>query len=275
VARVAKLESSHWYSRDGKPCHEQLTKKGTPTPTTLRHAKVQALLPSVTSILSIADKPALTAWKIEQACLAVLTAPRKDGEEVDAFVKRVLQEERQQDEVATAAADLGTRIHASIATLLNGEQPDSELEPYWHPASAWLDDAMGICCNHIEEIVVGDGYAGCCDLRGALMDGTLVVVDWKSTKKIPDEPYAEHCEQVSAYAAAWPAAAMNLDKCRAFIGYISTTEPGQFTALEVTDLEHHYRHGFLPCLELWIKRKQYDPRITTATVNEAITAGGL
>jgi hypothetical protein len=57
------LGSSHWYSLDGKPCHTVPNKDGDGTrTTTLRDARKLQLLPSVTTIIGILDKPQLTKW---------------------------------------------------------------------------------------------------------------------------------------------------------------------------------------------------------------------
>ena len=70
AARVATLESSHWYdSATGEPRHEIPKAKGDGMrKPTIADARKLKLLPSVTSILKVIDKPALTTWKIEQAC---------------------------------------------------------------------------------------------------------------------------------------------------------------------------------------------------------------
>ena len=78
--------------------------------TTLADARKLGLVPSVTTILKVLAAPALESWKIEQACLALLTSPRQADERDDAFVKRILQTDRVQDQEAAAAAERGTEI---------------------------------------------------------------------------------------------------------------------------------------------------------------------
>jgi hypothetical protein len=262
VARVAVLENAHWYSRNGEPCHTVIAKgTGRPRPTTVADARKMGLLPSVTSIQKILAKPQLESWKIEQACLALLTAPRRKDEQDDAFVKRVLQDEKQQDEVRDAAADLGTRIHAAIALGLEGKPFDAALKVHVHPALDWVKKA-GITPTLIEQTIVGDGYAGTVDLRGTLGDG-LVLVDWKSTNSVPkDKPWDDHPVQVGAYAVAWLNSLGEIQKAplRCFVGYISTKEPGVFKVFEVEDWVEAYDQEFMPSLSIWIRRKGYNPR---------------
>ncbi len=57
----------HWYTTEGAAAHTQPTKKGAKNPfraTTIRDAKEQGLLPSITGILSVIDNPALNRWKM-------------------------------------------------------------------------------------------------------------------------------------------------------------------------------------------------------------------
>jgi hypothetical protein len=61
----------HWYSREGKPCHYQEDGKDT----TLRHARKQDLVPSVTGILNQVDKPGLTKYLINQTMEAASELP--------------------------------------------------------------------------------------------------------------------------------------------------------------------------------------------------------
>jgi hypothetical protein len=56
-------------------------------PTTLRDARKLGLLPSVTNVLGVINKPELVEWKMTQAVLAALTLPRRDGEDLGVFAK--------------------------------------------------------------------------------------------------------------------------------------------------------------------------------------------
>ena len=66
---VRASESQHWYDRNGTPAYSVIAKNGVPRPTTLRDARKLNLVPSVTTILNVAAKPALEAWKLNQICL--------------------------------------------------------------------------------------------------------------------------------------------------------------------------------------------------------------
>ena len=68
-------------------------------------------------------KPALDAWKQEQAILAALTLPRRDDEPLDSFAHRVVADMTEQ---VRDAADLGSAVHAAIEVYLQtGEPPEN------------------------------------------------------------------------------------------------------------------------------------------------------
>lgn len=199
-ARPIEVASSHFYWPDGKPAYEQprVDGKGT-TKTTVAHARKFGLLPSPTTILRLLAKPQLDTWKQEQACLAVLTAPRRDDESLDAFVHRVLHVEREQDAERDAAADMGTAIHDAIECSLNDVEYDPQFKPYVDAVREKL--APYGRCVFSEKILVGDGYAGRTDC-GLESDHFITIADFKGCKKLPRYAYDEHLMQGAAYAAA-------------------------------------------------------------------------
>ena len=67
---IRASESQHWYIRDGVPQYTVEAKKGGQRNTMLRDARVMNLVPSVTTILGVAAKPALLAWLQQQVLLA-------------------------------------------------------------------------------------------------------------------------------------------------------------------------------------------------------------
>lgn len=263
AARVYKEESAHWYHQDGKPCYEvpRVTGGGM-RPTTLGDARKLKLLPSVTTIISVLDKPGLTAWLIEQAALAVLTSKRNEGEDLDAFVKRVLQVERQQDQETKKAADLGTRIHRALDLILMArkdakEEPkiDDDLKPFVFPVLE-LPLLKGRIMD-TEFCVVGDGYAGRVDLKMEA-EHSIDYIDFKATKTMPKtEPWTEHKMQLAAYAKTEGNTGSLRIRC--FNVYISTREPGLVVPLEVQDWQTIYANGFKPVSEFWKWKNNYNP----------------
>lgn len=258
AARPISSEGSHWYTIDGKPAYEVPyadPKKGF-RPTTLADARKLGLLPSVTTILRILHKQSLVDWLIEQSCLAVLTTPKKEGEDLDAFVHRVLHQEKVQDQESQAARDRGTVIHAALEDLFLGNTVDSELLPWVQPAAEAIRAYGGR--YEPELVVIGPGYAGKLDLK-LETDNTIWLWDWKTTKKLPERgAWPEHRLQLSAYAYAL--ASIGMPQIGTGNVYISTVEPGKFVVCEHTEswLET-YTYGFEPLLKHWQWANNYRP----------------
>ena len=76
-------ESNHWYTRDGVPRYTVVGANGKERNTTLRDARKEGLIPSVTTVLNVAAKPALNQWLQRQVLLAALTLPRRPDEPED------------------------------------------------------------------------------------------------------------------------------------------------------------------------------------------------
>ena len=219
-------------------------KGGGDRPTTVGDARKLGLLPSVTTILRVLNAPALNAWKIEQAVLSVLTAPRLENETTDDFVARVMATEM--DEEAKVARQLGTDIHDAISTALgpNGPVPE-HLAPYVLPVLAFLNDYGRV--SVVEQVVIGDGYAGRVDC--ITTSQSITVWDFKSAKKLPPESWTEHRLQLAAYAKTLG----NVGDTMIRTGniYISTTEPGKIAVHLHDDWPFTFVSGFKPLLEYW------------------------
>jgi hypothetical protein len=263
AARTTDTISSHYYTLDGKPAHEVSRADGKGMrKTTIADARKLSLLPSCTTILKLLDKPALNKWKEEMACLAVLTAKRNEGEELDAFVARVLTTERQQDEVGQIARDRGTEIHSGFEDYFSGKAISPELEPWIRPAINALI-AYGELATS-ESVVVGRGYAGKVDLVQKCEDGLFRIWDIKSSRRLPDPKqgaYSEHKLQCAAYAKAW---ADKLEKAgypaKIITGnvYVSTTTPGEFVIIQHENWMSAYE-GFAHLLAFWNFSNNYFP----------------
>lgn len=248
AAKVYSESGSHYYFPDGRPCFEvdKADGKGT-TKTTLRHARKLGLLPSTTTILRMLDKPALTAWKIETACLAVLTSPRLASEELDAFVRRVLQTDKEQDAESAKARELGTRVHDAIELFLNGEPSiQEELMTFVRPVIKSICELGNVQAT--EKIIVGDSYAGKLD---AIVenDTHITVIDFKTCKTIPKASYDEHRLQLASYAAALGNTGRKLIRTANI--YISTTNPGEVKTIIHEDWQETFTNGFEPLIKLW------------------------
>lgn len=254
-ARVITAAGSHWYTREGKPCYEVPRKSGKGTKkTTLAEARELDLLPSVTTILKVLNKPQLNEWITEQAVLAVLSTPRLKDEPLDAFVHRVLNVERVQDQERDVAADKGTAIHDAIECCLNNKPFDIAWKPYVEAVLPVLQTLGRVVWT--EKVMVGDGYAGRADC-GLESDLHIVILDFKSARKLPRESYLEHKLQNAAYAKAHGNSA---DK-HIITGnlYISTVIPGLVELCLQDQWEETYERGFKPLLQYWQFANNYRP----------------
>lgn len=234
-----KSESSHWYKQDGTPCYtvERSDGKGFRN-TTLRDAKKLGLLPSVTTILSVAAKPGLQNWLQQQAILAALTLPRNEGESEKDYLDRVLTDSKAQ---GRDAADRGTQIHgileAFFSQVLLPETPH-----YCHNAENALKAAFGnrkwICEQSGSHEL---GFAGKVDLH-AVGDKDIkpVVLDFKTKEVALDKvvPYEDHIMQIAAYREL-----LGLSEARCAIMFIN----GLTNEIKLCEIEEEELQKGLKC----------------------------
>ena len=255
-------DSTHWYRRDGEPLHSVPSAKGTlqsatMRPTTLRDARKLGLLPSVTNVLGVINKPELVEWKMTQAVLAALTLPRLDGEGEDAFAKRVVEDA--QSRVKTAV-DFGSAFHAGAEHVAKTLEVDrAEL------LSAWLNryrDWFQENCVRLlwtEQRVVSNlfGYAGTADLLIDHAVHGLTLVDLKTMKVNPKykaKPYSTWCYQLAAYRAALGVRATCLNL---IVNSVAPEAPIEHVWSE-SEMESGLR-AFMAARELWMTENDYNP----------------
>ena len=258
-------EGGHWYTRTGEAAYEQPTADGKGTrATNLKDARKLGLLPSVTTVLSALDRPQLTLWKLKNAVRTAGGTARRDGEEEEEWVQRVLDAA---EAPASEAADLGSRIHDALALAVGGEEGDAGLGGYIAPALGWLVAklAEGWTVAAKEEVLVGDGYAGRVDLV-LLRAGRALVVDWKSRKTRPEEtdksafaPYPTQEMQLAAYAMAFRLMHAEVTAVETANVILSSTEPGRWAVRPHGDVGGAWE-AFQATLALWAWVKGYDPR---------------
>jgi PD-(D/E)XK nuclease superfamily len=240
--------SEHYYDKDGNP-HHWVEKKSGPgnRATTIKDARKNGWLPSVTGIVNVLAKPQLERWKMMQACSAVLTSPRREGEGLDAFMERVLFQDKEGEQEARIAAERGSGIHDAIASGLKEQPFDPAYFEYVNAAVGVLESLGKIVT--VEKVVVGNGYAGRMD---ALVENaeSLVVLDWKSASKLPEkDSWDDHKLQTAAYAATFG----NTNGKRILTAnlYLSTKQPGKTAFFVQDNWRETYERGFVPLLRYW------------------------
>lgn len=201
-------EGSHFYTLAGLPCHEVASKSGGLRPTTLRDARKLRLVPSVSGIIKFPfeQKQNLVGYFVDSALEAVLTSPGVQlalpaGQTLKQFCDEVLIAKQEQREESRSAAEFGTAFHAAMAQSLRGEAYDERLAPWVTRVTAHVR-SLGEPV-HIEWPAASatDGFGGTIDLVVRRPDGSLCIVDYKTTKRLPKkpEPWPDHAKQLAAY----------------------------------------------------------------------------
>jgi len=244
------FDSQHWYARDGSPAH-YLGPNGTGT--TLREARKHALVPSVTTVLSVLAKPALDRWKVTQAILAALTLPRVDGEPEADYLRRIDADGRQQ---AQEAARDGTAIHAAIEDGFAGSNVPYAHRPHYEAVHRLLAEHYPKVNDWVSEkrFAHPAGFGGCSDLHSP---STGVVVDFKGSAITSgsDKRLAyDQNEQLAAYQ--W---GLGLPRSPCANIFLSRAEPGYavFHEWDTAAIEHGL-DVFQHALALWKLRRNYD-----------------
>lgn len=219
IAKEHAAESGHWYTRQGEPMYTIMGKStGRMRNTTLRDARELNLVPSVSGIINVAAKPALTVWLQEQAILAALTLPRQDDEPEYLWLKRVLSDSKQQGK---DAAELGTEIHAAIQGFYEGRTSSK----YPHHVQACKNAVEGfygarswVCEKAFAHEL---GFGGKCDMHNTDGDGIVIDIKTKDFKDL-SKPLAfdEHMLQLAAYRAG-----LGLPDAKCANVFVSRTNP--------------------------------------------------
>lgn len=179
---------------------------------------------SVTTIIGVLDKPALTYWAADMTARAAIDdqdiwipMAAKDPGEAHRWLTGARF--RKPAGQTRTAAELGTAVHAAIeAYTLTGIRPDiapdDEVLPYFEQFDRWAQRFQPQ--YQAAEVTVYDpsyGYAGTCDAF-LTVDGVKFIADYKTTRKSWDSkgnatgPYPEVALQLAAYryaelAAVW------------------------------------------------------------------------
>jgi hypothetical protein len=187
-------ESGHWYKRDGSTAYTYINKKGEEKNTTLRQARKEGLLPSVTTIIRCAAAPGLENWKAQQVLMAALTTDRKPDETEQQYIDRIIADANEQ---AKKAREKGTLIHAFVQSGFEGVPLESEAYRYYLSAKNTLENELNADIQWTcEKSFATERYGGKADIHSP-----NYLIDFKTTDKPVDglKLWDEHYLQLAAY----------------------------------------------------------------------------
>jgi hypothetical protein len=223
-------EAGHWYDRFGNPAYTTIGANKKERPTTLRDARKDDLVPSVTTVMKVAAAPGLERWKQEQVLLAALTLPKAEGESESDWINRIMEDSK---ETGRKAADRGTEIHAAIQNFYDYGIADVEFEQHTNGCRSALNEHFGhqawICEKSFAHVL---GYGGKVDLHAkSELEGEVgVVVDIKTKDFGPDDKisgFDEHMMQLAAYRMG-----LLMPKARCANVFVSRSHPGLCHVIE-------------------------------------------
>ena len=177
---------THWYDKEGNQHYGA----------TLKEARKNGYLPSITTVDKIIANEGLEIWKVNQAIMSALTLERfialdprlakRDGydayESDEDYIKRIKSDSMAQ---ARKAARMGNVLH-KMAERYASNKPlffHGQREDVWNcfePVKEWIDN--NLTEGFPEKVLVGEGYAGKCDFLGwGWCNLTPILLDYKST----------------------------------------------------------------------------------------------
>jgi len=110
-------QAGHWYTEEGESAHVILGANGKERNTTVSDARKLGLLPSVTSVIGIKNKPELETWKQEQVIRACIKFKKEEDESDEQYAKRIMLEAKK---TTTDAATHGSLMHEAMEHILLG-----------------------------------------------------------------------------------------------------------------------------------------------------------
>lgn len=251
-------DSDRWYDpKTQESVNDCLAKNGNTKKVTLREARKEGYVPSVTTILHSLSKPALEKWKVKQY-LEVAHRSRGLYWDQEDWIKEVI---RVGDEEMSVAKDKGQEIHGDVDRWLEEGMPEP-VSPHVKAARAALNSIIDPSAPYDVETTFcrqrnGVWVAGKCDLH---YPRAGVIVDWKSSKSACDGSeklgYDEHVMQGACYSMA-----LFNDLIPDFHNvFLSTSNPGAFQVVRWTTEDLARGWGmYCAAYQLWTLSKNYRP----------------
>lgn len=256
-------ESTHWYcAKTGEPRYTVVGANGKVRNSTLADARKLNFVPSVTTIAKVEAKPALTNWLVQQGMMACLTLPRLAGEDDTKFIKRALEDSKQQ---VYKAAERGTYLHGLMEKSMEvgslTRDATNEDAEYILPLLTWIWNNFPGYAWNVERSFSEPGlkYGGKVDLHGTHATLPPVVLDYKFKSGIEKDKakklaYPEHCSQLCAYSYGL----FGHIRSRLINLFVSSDSPGYFVAHEWSHEDKEYAWiAFQAMVNLWQARNKF------------------
>lgn len=176
------------------------------------HQKTNQVVPSVTTVLSILDKPALVWWSANETSMYIRNAfdsladkqnmIHKPLHELYPIFEKAPKEFRK---VSAEALNIGSEVHSAVEFYnKNKAEPKCINDKVLSGFLAYLEWEAKNAVQPIQlehTVYDADGtYAGTCDMV-CLLNGKKYLVDFKTTKQPSgNKPYDEWKMQLAAYA---------------------------------------------------------------------------
>lgn len=260
---------AHWYTTDGSPDHGG----------DIRKARKGNLLPSVTGILGLLDKPALTVWKIKE-CLKLAfkrvsfahlvrakwvwrVAPGETeykGEGTfDDFIAFVVSEQRR---LVMEKADEGGDIHGYLERWPIDGETGSDTDVICRQVYDLIESETGLgprrWSTETRFADTVNWFAGMCDLHCA---AEPYVIDFKTKDTAEDVQKAYggwHKEQLHAYAHG-----LGIPGAQLAVVFVSRdpSDWGKPEAVKFSPVQNDplVLHGFLLLCQRWQVEKKHGP----------------
>jgi hypothetical protein len=225
---------------------------------------------SVTTVLGMINKPALTGWKVRKTLEYVRDTLNMHGAgsasyiSADAKTKMLLEARDIPNAVASVAAEIGTEVHDIIDRYISDGtfDPDSvETEPAWNCLTGFKK-----FCQEFEpkflasEFAISSihhGYAGTVDALAKVGD-KHVVIDFKTGSGIYDEAglqLASYVEALSYPLQEWLDVPLNepfdtWEEMEAWVVRLDKTKPNTYEIRKVANGPQAF-NAFLAALQLF------------------------
>lgn len=213
-----------------------------------RHPETELLVPSVTNVLAMLNKPALVGWAAREVAMLAATMrevlPQMSYEDTVDLLKGAASRK------GNSAGARGTTIHSWLEDMLLGRKPPEltgQALDYEAAAQSWYDtfDPEVIAT---ETTMFADGYAGTADAV-VRMHGEVWLLDFKTSKAV----YGEAALQAAALAngSLWhdgvtPLTSVRIDR----LGIVRIGLNGKWELKEVADRTAQL-DAFLSLLNVW------------------------